>query len=233
LCIERTDSLFPPAKADFLKMRMNPSQDINDQKSGLEHILSSMHTTWCSAVLKNEYKKTCGKIDEINTILARSVGETQATTFGTPLLKTSFGAVLYNVSGMKTTDFLAKLKQSFSGKAILIDLWATWCAPCLGEMSHSKQLQQEAKDLPVVFVYLCTLKSSTESKWKSKVAELKQPGLHFLIDEKLDAELANYFSFSGYPGHAFIDKTGNYRPGAIKWMSEIENREALAALLKR
>jgi hypothetical protein len=100
-------------------------------------------------------------------------------------------------------------------------------------MPHSKKLQEASKDLPVVFVYLCTINGSSESKWKSKVAELQQPGIHFLIDETLDAELSNYFSFSGYPGYAFIDKAGNYRPGAIKRVSNIENKEALAALINK
>lgn len=231
--IQRIDSLFPPAKADFLKLHLNSSKDVNEQELSLEHILRSMHTDWCTAVVKREYRRTADEIDEINETLAKSVAGTQQTSFGKPLMETSFGASMYKASGIKGLDFLAKLKQSFPGKAIIIDLWATWCAPCLGEMSHGKELQEESKDLPVVFVYLCTINSSTESKWKSKVVELKQPGIHFLIDETLDAELANYFSFSGYPGHALIDKAGNYRPGAIKWMSDIENREALLALINK
>jgi len=231
--IQRIDSLFSPAKADFLKLRLSTSKDVNEQKTSLEHILRSMHTDWCVAVEKREYQRTVDKVDEINKTLARSVGGTQHTSFGKPLIETSFGASMYEVSGMKAVDFLAKLKQSFPDKAIVIDLWATWCGPCLGEMQHTRELQEASKDLPVVFVYLCTIHGSSEDKWKSKVVELKQPGIHFLIDETLDAELAHYFSFSGYPGHAFIDKTGTYKPGAIKWMSEIENREALAALINK
>ncbi|PSL46284.1 thiol-disulfide isomerase/thioredoxin [Chitinophaga niastensis] len=227
--IQRTDSIFSSAKADFLKLRLNTSKDVNEQKVALDHILRSMHTAWCIAVVKKEYKRTADKIDEINKILARSAGGTQHTSFGKPLMETSFGASMYKVSGIKAVDFLAKLKQSFPGKAIIIDLWATWCSPCLGEMPHGKKLQEASKDLPVIFVYLCTIHNSTESKWKSKVMELKQPGIHFLIDETLDAELAHYFSFSGYPGHAFIDKTGIYRPGA----SDIENREALVTLINK
>lgn len=231
--IQRIDSLFSPAKADFIKFHLNMSRDLNEQKVALEHILRSMHTAWCTTVIKKEYLQTKDRIDEINKTLARSINGTQHTSFGKPLLQTSFGASMYKASGIKAVDFLAKLKQSFPGKAIIINLWATWCAPCLGEMPHSKKLQEESKDLPVIFVYLCTIHSSTENKWKSKVLELKQPGIHFLIDETLDAELANYFSFSGYPGHAFIDKAGNYRPGAVKWMSDIENREMLNTLINK
>jgi thiol-disulfide isomerase/thioredoxin len=239
--IQRIDSLFPPAKADYLKLRLGETTDIGEQKTALESALKSMHTDWCIAVTKKEWERTAAKLDEINKTLAGSSttsGNSATSTasgnslvFGKPLLDLPFGASLYKAENIKALDFIAKLKQNFPGKAIIIDRWATWCAPCLGEMPHAKALQDSSKDLPVVFVYLCTINNSSESKWESKVAELQQPGIHFLIDKALDADLSNYFSFSGYPGHALIDKGGNYKPGAIQWMSQIENKEALATLI--
>lgn len=229
--IKATDSLFAPAKADFIKLGLSDSHDITEQGQALKQVMSSMHTSWCLAVAKNEYNNTVAKINEINKVLSQSASGTMHTAFGKPMIETAFGASMYKAPAIKATDFLARLKQSFPGKAIIIDRWATWCAPCLGEMPHSKTLQEEAQGLPVVFVYLCTLNGSSEDKWKSKVAEIKQPGVHFLINEDLDADISNYFSFSGYPGHAFIDKTGTYKPGAITWMSDIENRDALARLV--
>jgi len=229
--IHTADSLFPPAKADFVKLRFNDSRDVNEQKLALEILLRSMHTPWCMAVAKNEYGRTEQKINEINKALAAESGSTTETPFGKPLLQTSFGASLFKVQGLKADIFLAKLGQSYPGKAIIIDLWATWCGPCLSAMPHSKELEQASADLPVVFVYLCTISGSTETKWKSKVAELKQPGQHFLIDQTLDAGLAKYFSFSGYPGYAFINKSGQYQPGSILRITDIKNREQLAALV--
>jgi thiol-disulfide isomerase/thioredoxin len=176
--------------------------------------------------------RTLRKIDEVSRTLAQASGGQEQGSFGKPLLETDFGASMYDVTGMKASELLAKLKQSFPGKTILIDRWATWCVPCLAEMPYSKKLQEASKDMAVVFVYLCTLNSSSKDKWLSKVVELKQPGFHFLIDERLDAEVSSYFSFSGYPGYALIDKGGNYRPGAIQRISTIENRDALAALIK-
>ena len=231
--IERLDSAFSPAKADFLKLRLNTSTEVDEQNEARKHILLSMHTPWCIAVEKAEYKRANQKIDEINATLAASTRDTQMTNFGKPLMVTPFGATLFDASGMKALDFLAKLKQSFPSQAIIIDRWATWCVPCLAEMPHAKKLQDDSKDLPVIFVYLCTVNNSTKNKWKSKVVELQQPGVHFLIDEKLDADLSNYFSFQGYPGYAIINKAGNYKPGAIKRISDIENREALILLINK
>lgn len=231
--IRLVDSLFSPAKADYLKFRLNTNEDILDKKETQERVLNSLHTSWCTSLLKKEQQATIKKVNEINKALTEAPKGKKNTALGKAMLETSFGASLYKVAGIKTVDLLAKLKQSYPGKAILIDRWATWCSPCLAEMPYSKKLQQEAGNLPVVFVYLCTLSGSTESKWKTKVAELQQPGIHILIDEALDVELSTYFSFKGYPGYAFINKQGIYQPGAITWPSQIKGKEELATLVNK
>jgi thiol-disulfide isomerase/thioredoxin len=225
------DSVFVPSTADIMKLQLNDSKDIAEQKSTLEQLLPGIHTNWCSAIAKKTYAQAIEKIAAVNKALSNTGNSVMAAGFGKQAQQTAFGASLYKVSNMKVTDFLANLRKSFAGKAIVFDLWATWCGPCLGEMPHSKELQQHSKDLPVVFVYVCTSNSSDEGKWKRKIGELKLPGIHFFIDEKLDAELSQYFSFSGYPGYAFIDRNGVYKAGAIKWISDIKDRAALAALV--
>jgi thiol-disulfide isomerase/thioredoxin len=230
--IDWLDSLYSPSRADFMKLQLNDSKDIAEQKAALEQILPSMTTSWCKVMAKKEYARTVGQVASVNRALATSGNSPTATDFGRPLQQTDFGATLYRLSSMSGEDFLAKLKQSLVGKAIVLDRWATWCAPCLQEMPHSKKLQQDAKELPIVFVYVCTAQGSDEGQWKRKIAELKLPGIHFFIDEALDAKLSQYFSFSGYPGYAFIDQKGVYKPGAITWMSAIKDKNALADLLK-
>lgn len=226
------DSLYAPPKADLMKLLLNDGKDMAEQKAAFEQILPSMSTNWCKVIAQREYAQTVDELAAVNKALATSGNSPTVASFGSPLQQTDFGATLYKLSGMRGADFLAKLKQSLAGKAIILDRWATWCAPCLQEMPHSKQLQQEAKDLPVVFVYVCTAQGSDEDRWKRKIAELKLPGLHFFIDENLDTEVGQYFSFRGYPGYAFIDRKGVYKPGAISWLSAIKGKDDLAALLE-
>jgi thiol-disulfide isomerase/thioredoxin len=40
--------------------------------------------------------------------------------------------------------------RSWPGKPLLINFWATWCAPCLREIPMLKQLQESRPDLQVV-----------------------------------------------------------------------------------
>lgn len=229
--IHMFDSIFPPMKADLMKLQLFANYELSDQKLVLESfILPGMHTTWPKTVARAEFAKTNAKLKEINNMLAKSSGASMILP-GKALMKTPFGASMYKLSKMPLSTFLANLKASLPGKAIIIDRWATWCAPCISEMPHSKTLSEESKDLPVVFVYLCTENNSSESAWKTKVGELKQPGIHYFIDQVFDNEISSYFSFSGYPGYAFIDTKGRYKPGAIQWMSSIDKNK-LTEMLK-
>jgi thiol-disulfide isomerase/thioredoxin len=229
--LQRIDSLFPPSQADFLKLHLNSATDVVEQGLGWESIAATMHTGWCIAVAKSENDRTVAQVKAINATLAASATADQADSLGKPLLETPFGARMYAITGMHTSELLARLRLTFPGKALIIDRWATWCAPCVAEMPHSKKLAEASKDLPVVFVYLCTLNGSTAAQWKNKVMELAQPGIHILIDKTMDAEISKYFSFSGYPGYALIGKNGTYKPGAITWLSSIPDRAALADLI--
>jgi thiol-disulfide isomerase/thioredoxin/outer membrane lipoprotein-sorting protein len=41
---------------------------------------------------------------------------------------------------------------SFRGKPVLIDFWATWCAPCVAAMPEMEKLYQQTKDKGLVFI---------------------------------------------------------------------------------
>jgi thiol-disulfide isomerase/thioredoxin len=51
-------------------------------------------------------------------------------------------------------DQISELVASYSGeKAVLINIWATWCIPCVEEFPHITQVQKEhPDDLQVVFI---------------------------------------------------------------------------------
>lgn len=222
--IKTLDSIFEPAKADFLKISMN-SLDPDNQKIISELVLTHMSTAWCQNIVKAEYQKTTDKLKTINGILNQSKLIGSFTSFGQSVAELPFGAKLYKVNNLKAPELLANLKSSFTGKALLIDFWATWCAPCLSEMPYSKKLHSATKDLPIEFVYLCTSSSSSIDKWKSKIAELEIPGTHIFVEDTIETELMKLFSVSGFPSIVFIDKNGVYKPGVINMISNTDKNK--------
>ena len=226
------DSAFSPSKADFLKLHENwERQDINDRKKKTEIALASIKTAWSKNLLTTEYQKTLAKISEINNALSKTNNAFTKTNLGKMLGETPFGAKLYKVDSGKGIELLANLKTFFKGKALLLDFWGTWCAPCLSELPYSKKLDQETKDLPLEYIYLCTSNNSSIEKWKNKIAELGIPGTHIFVDERIENELMGMFQASGFPSYRFIDKNGKYRSGAINWMSQM-NKEKIKKLVE-
>jgi thiol-disulfide isomerase/thioredoxin len=139
--------------------------------------------------------------------------------FGHLIMEMPFGAKLYKTNNTNAQEFLANIKSSFKGKAILIDFWAIWCGPCIEEMQYSKKLYTEAKDLPIVFIYLCTDYNTSLNNWITKVSVLRQPGIHIFVDDSLESEVAQSFSKGGFPNYLFINAKGEYKPKAITRLS--------------
>jgi hypothetical protein len=98
---------------------MSTSEDMNDQQSELPQIIPTLHTNWCSTVLKKEYTRNAKNIEVVNNTLAKSAGGNPITGFGKPLIQTSSGASLYKAPVGSTLDFLAKLKQNFAARLLL------------------------------------------------------------------------------------------------------------------
>lgn len=46
--------------------------------------------------------------------------------------------------------------ESFRGRTIFLNLWATWCAPCLAEMPYIQKLYEDVGDEGIVFITIST-----------------------------------------------------------------------------
>lgn len=224
------DSLFDPITADILKIQLCADNELSNIKSNYETILPMLHEQSWIKLAGSDYAYTLAKIEQADKAIANSVMiKKPATALGKPLMATDFGAQLYLAKHIKAEEFLAQLHAAFPGRGLFVDRWATWCAPCLGEMPYSKKLAQATTDLPVIFVYLCTANGSDMDKWKTQVGRLRQPGVHIFIDETLDADLSHLLSFNGYPAYGFINLQGKYqsasRPSTL-------DRDALNKMLQ-
>ncbi|SHJ27246.1 Thiol-disulfide isomerase or thioredoxin [Tangfeifania diversioriginum] len=226
------DSLFTDSKADFLKLKLT-SKDPKEKKVIIETALNTINTEWCKEILESGYKESIEKMASIERILKGEKSFTSTKNIGEPIAEMPFGAKLYKVDKLKAEELLSNIKTAFNNKALILDFWATWCGPCLDEMPFSKKLREEFKSQPIEFVYLCTSSGSDIESWKAKIIELEVGGTHLFVESSIESELMKLFSFGGFPSYAFIDKSGNYKAGAISRMSYLEKEELKKLLVEK
>ena len=218
------DSLYTPPKSDILKTFLLTKGKIEFAKTYPE-IIKTMQTNWCRNIAGMELKQATLKQKQIVSLLAKGTQIKENNSFiGKPLGSLPFNANLYRLDSVKNLDeFIIHLKSKFRDKALVIDFWATWCAPCLKELPASKKLHESNKDLPIAFIYICTNSGSNVTVWKNKIADLQLPGTHIFADDKLVSELQSKFNVeNSFPTYVVIDANGKLKPKAIEWIHTLD-----------
>ncbi len=100
---------------------------------------------------------------------------------------------------------LAKLK----GKVVLIDFWATWCRPCVGEVPNVKKTydQFHSKGFEIVGISL----DKEKDKLTQFVADNKMEWPQFFDGLFWQNKYARQFGIESIPAMWLIDKKGNLR----------------------
>jgi thiol-disulfide isomerase/thioredoxin len=89
-----------------------------------------------------------------------------------------------DVTFVNIDDKEVKLSH-FKGNTIVVDLWATWCGPCMKEMPYFERLKEKFSDEKVKFLSVSIDKNSV---WKKYLGKHKKEGIQLQIDrEKLES----------------------------------------------
>jgi thiol-disulfide isomerase/thioredoxin len=120
--------------------------------------------------------------------------------------------------------------SDFKGTPVVLNLWATWCAPCVEEMPSLDRLQ---RDFPAVAVIAVSLDKDGEDKVRAFLSENGLGHLKIYTDPSMKA-LAQ-LGVPGLPATILIASDGTEVGGingAYDWDAP-EAREAVAGLLPK
>jgi len=96
--------------------------------------------------------------------------------------------------------------DDYRGKYVFIDVWATWCRPCIAEIPALKQLDEDYKEKNIAFVSISTDKIDKHDVWKNMITEKEMSGIHLFAGENIS--FMQDYQISSIPRFIFIDPEG-------------------------
>ena len=115
--------------------------------------------------------------------------------------------------------------NQFKGQVVFVNLWATWCPPCIAEMPSIQELYNDYKN-DVVFLIVSDENTEIIKRF------LKKHDYNFKIHQSL-SESPDMLITRSIPRTFLIDKKGNIiidKSGAANWNSD-KVRETIDNLL--
>jgi len=112
--------------------------------------------------------------------------------------------------------------SNLRGKPVLVNFWATWCQPCVSEMPHLQEIDNEWSDKGLVVLAINWGESASQAE---QFLQDHNFSLQVLIDTK--KVVASKYGIRAIPTTFFIDKDGivqNKVIGAFPSKAAIESR---------
>lgn len=228
--LELADTLLPfygYSSAEFNELYLRLLQANGKEGKIIPHIKQSLGENAASAqmveLLKVHYIKEHGSVEGFEAYLSSQKSDTEMLKFREKLLGTLIKEKidLYAFEEMNG----GRIDMStLNGKIIVIDFWATWCAPCKAALPGMQMaVDSYSKDPDVCFFFLAT--QETKPSFKNDIREYmsKMGYMMTVIFDNPDSkgkpqdaynQYSTKFGFSGIPHKMIID--GN---GYLRWSS--------------
>ena len=94
------------------------------------------------------------------------------------------------------------------GKFVYIDLWATWCGPCKGEMPALLALEKQFEGKDILFVSLSVDTNKHVELWKKTITQMGLGGIQLHLGEQWDWLKTFMPSSMSVPRFILLDREG-------------------------
>ena len=114
--------------------------------------------------------------------------------------------------------------SQFKGQVVVLDFWASWCVPCIGDLPFLREAKKKMDGWPVVFLNISI--DGDEDDWREAIDKHKIKGVHVRAGSA--SEVAKSYQVMGVPSYYLVDLQGliveheGFRGDADKLVAIIE-----------
>jgi len=108
----------------------------------------------------------------------------------------------YDMNGKKIS------LSDFKGKVVLVDVWATWCGPCVQEIPHLKELEKAYHNKDLVVMSISIDPATDQQKWVNYVKYNQLPGVQLFGGEGPKSEVTRMHNINSIPRFLLYNKKG-------------------------
>lgn len=116
--------------------------------------------------------------------------------------------------------------KDFKGKYILLDIWASWCRPCISKFPEFDSLKTACKDKNIVFLQISC--DAQERRWRNEMGFTGRRGNQWFINGHhnfmTDLEIATI------PRYLLVDRKGKLIDPRMEWKNNTQVNEQLSKL---
>ena len=125
----------------------------------------------------------------------------------------------------KEFDLKSYIDDKFPGMPVVVDLWNTWCMPCLATIGRADAVRKNMDTQDAVFLYISDV-SSDKAEWERMVLDIH--GINVRINAESVQKLMETNGLTGFPSYIFFDRNhklvyaGTTYPGSDKYENLIK-----------
>ena len=215
--------------------------------SGKKYIDPEEYRNTCLSYLKNDrlkgeyvtrnvfpgiksYDQYLSMLDRYGKYLVTPSQKARVEAIGTALYDTAPGKMAADFTYPDVNGKDVSLSD-FKGKVVLVDVWATWCGPCRGEIPHLKKLEEEMHGTDVVFLGVSVDEAKDKQKWLEFIKKEELGGIQ--VHASGWSKIAKDYKIKGIPRFMVFDKKGNIVSVDAPRPSSPELKQMLEAELKK
>jgi thiol-disulfide isomerase/thioredoxin len=142
------------------------------------------------------------------TLISTTTGAQDSLWFANYLgqFSADTGTFLPNTSLINSKGEAVTLSD-FAGKVIYVDIWATWCGPCIGEFPYEAQLIKRLRDThldsSVQVINICTW--STKENWEEAIKKYQLEGVNLF---STDSAIVSKWKIESWPTYLLLNAKG-------------------------